>query len=184
MPILPAVPADAHGPANGPLDTVWADRSFYAQPVNLANGSFFMGILLKVPSLMALAAILLTGAGCATGGGAPAGPDPDLLSTSTLAEHPHYSAIQMIRQFRPNWLRDRHGSFNALGVEDIANPRGVRVYVDGIDQSAGLGALDRMLVSDIHEMRKLDSTDATQRFGIGHSAGAILVTTARGQPRG
>lgn len=142
-----------------------------------------MRITLKVPILTALVATVLMGPGCATGGRAPGERDPDLLTGSALAEHPHYSAMQMIRQFRPNWLRDRNGSFNALGVEDIANPRGIRVYVDGLSQRAGLDALERITVSDVHELRRLDSVDATQRFGVGHSAGAILVTTARGRSR-
>lgn len=138
----------------------------------------------KVASFTALAATLLIGWGCATGGRVHEADDPDLLTRAELAEYPHYSAMQMIRQFRPIWLNDRNGSFNALGIEDIANPRGIRVYMDGIDQHTGLSALDRLLVSDIQQMRKLDAADATTRFGVGHSAGAILVSTARsGDPR-
>lgn len=138
-----------------------------------------MATPLKVPSFSVLAATLLIGSACATGGGAPVEGDPDLLTRSELTDYPHYSAIQMIRQFRPIWLRDRHGSFNAIGEEDIQNPRGIRVYLDGVGQSRGLDALQSLPVSDIEQMRKLDSIDATQRFGIGHSAGAILVATRR-----
>lgn len=135
----------------------------------------------KVAILAAVAATLLIGSGCATGGGTTDPGDPDLLTRSELVEHPSYTAMQMIRQFRPIWLRDRNASFNALGIEDIANPRGIRVYFDGMDQRRGIDALEYLPVSNVRQMRKLDAADATMRFGIGHSAGAILVTTRRGR---
>jgi len=100
-----------------------------------------------------------------------------------LRSNPDLSAIEVIQRYRRHWLNDRRGSVNVLGMEDIANPRGIRVYLDGIVQSRGLSKLATIAAVNVEEMRKLDATDATQRFGIGHSAGAILVrTVSPGRP--
>ena len=139
-----------------------------------------MAALFRNPRVPALLVVLLLTAACATTERSSGNRDRDVLTRSELAKHPNYSALQMIRQFRPLWLKDRNADFNALGIQDIANPRGIRVYFDGINQRSGVAALDRLAVSEIHRMRKLDASDATQRFGIGHSAGAILVDLARG----
>ncbi len=51
----------------------------------------------------------------------------------------------------------------------------VRAYVDGIARDLEL--LDMLETEDVLSMRFLNASDATTRFGIGHTRGAILITT-------
>jgi hypothetical protein len=52
------------------------------------------------------------------------------------------------------------------------------VYVGGI-RVGGIEALNNIVASTIGEIRRLDPTEATIRFGSGHADGAILVATKR-----
>ena len=62
-----------------------------------------------------------------------------------------------------------------------ANPRPnvaeerARAYVDGIARDLKL--LDMLDTEDVASMRFLNASDATTRYGIGHTGGAILITT-------
>jgi len=135
---------------------------------------------MKIRSIGVTLALLATLSGCAsTGGGSSDGRDPDVITQEELRQQPQFTGLQMIRQFRPNWLNDRGGSINVFGEEDIANPRGIRLYVDGVVQPDGLEELELLTTNEIRRMEKLDASEATQRFGMGHTAGAILVTTTR-----
>jgi hypothetical protein len=83
----------------------------------------------------------------------------------------------LIRELRPSWLNDRGGRLDPLGAPRIVTQKGIRVYVDGVGRSNGLAALELIVAEEIHEMRRLDAPEATQRFGFGHASRAILVTT-------
>jgi hypothetical protein len=41
----------------------------------------------------------------------------------------------------------------------------------------GKEVLRRMKVSEVAELRLLNAVEAAQRFGLGHAAGAILITS-------
>jgi len=83
---------------------------------------------MKIRSIGVTLALLATLSGCAsTGGGSSDGRDPDVITQEELRQQPQFTGLQMIRQFRPNWLNDRGGSINVFGEEDIANPRGIRL---------------------------------------------------------
>lgn len=118
--------------------------------------------------------------GCASSGARPSPSwDPDVLTETEIREFLQYNAAQVIRELRPSWFNDRGGRLDPLGVRRIVTPKGIRVYVDGVGRSNGLGALEMIVAEEIHEMRRLDASEATQRFGLGHTSGAILVTTIR-----
>ena len=79
------------------------------------------------------------------------------------------NAFEAIQRLRPQMLRKRGGS------EGI-NP--IMVYVD----NAPLGSTDLLNTvqsTKIKEIRFLSAIDATQRFGIGNSEGAILIATRK-----
>jgi len=123
-----------------------------------------------------LAATLLLGlGGCASGGGGgsdgdsarPAGATTNRIVRAELEPLVELSAMQAIQRLRSRWLRNRPG----LRTEPV-------LYVDGSRRS-GLAELESLRASDVEQMEYMSSTDASTRFGTGHSAGAILVTTAR-----
>jgi hypothetical protein len=53
------------------------------------------------------------------------------------------------------------------------------VIVDGTPQAGGVESLRSMRASDASELRFLNSSDATTRYGTGYTAGAIVVSTRR-----
>ena len=130
-----------------------------------------------------LAAVLLVLAGCAASGTSSGAAEPeagfDALTRSQLAALPDYSCLQAIQELRPRWLRGRGPSVEAdetgRGVRVVRGVERVRAYVDGIARH--LEHLDLLPVRDVEAVRFLNASEATLRFGTGHSAGAILVTT-------
>lgn len=88
--------------------------------------------------------------------------NPDVLTREQLQATRADDALRAIRVSRPHWLR----------------ARGVQVYLDAAKYGPA-SALESLQVSTIEEIRFLNGADATTRFGIGHGAGAILITTRR-----
>lgn len=76
-----------------------------------------------------------------------------------------------ISQLRPSFLQP-HRSASPSGRAVVA-----MVYVDGTPLGEGLSTLRNMRPDDVVEIRFLSGPDATQRFGTGNPAGAILVQT-------
>lgn len=138
------------------------------------------------PVMLALSALV---AGCAAPQAAPsadarredASSPFDTLDPSELDDIHTYSALRAIEERRPRWLRGRGPSVgvDTSGEEPVvrAEPgeERVRVYVDGIGRD--LEALDFVPLQNVASMRFLSASEASMRFGIGHDAGAILVTT-------
>ncbi len=131
-----------------------------------------------------LMVVLVALAGCASGRPITPTKNPDVISDFELVRHSDLSALQVIRQLRPIWLSDRGGDINVLetmdpvrGAAGITSPRGIKVYVNGIAVRRGLDELAGYSADIVLEMRKLDATDASLRFGLGHTSGAILVRT-------
>jgi len=79
--------------------------------------------------------------------------------------------MDAIRRLRPDWLRVRGATSTASGASIV-------VYVDGI-RVGGTEALGSMSIEGVVELRRLSPTDATTRWGTGHSAGAIEVIRRR-----
>jgi hypothetical protein len=115
---------------------------------------------------LALAAGL---AGCASGGGGgasrPAGSSSTRIVRAELVPLGQMSAYQAIERLRPRWLQSRSGDTVVL-------------YVDGSRRS-NVRDLESMSIMDLEQMEYMASSDATTRYGTGHAAGAILVTTRR-----
>jgi hypothetical protein len=75
------------------------------------------------------------------------------------------TAYEAIRRLRPTWLSGR-GSGRPV------------VYVDNV-LSGEFEELYRIAPADIQEIQLFRGYDATTRWGTGHTAGVILVTTKR-----
>ncbi len=109
-------------------------------------------------------------AGCASGGGSssrPAGASSTRIVKAELDQLGPMSAQQAIERLRPRWLQSRAG---------ITGGAGPVLYVDGARRSS-ITDLSGMRLSDIQEMQYMSSSDATNRFGTGHTGGAIMVST-------
>ena len=119
-----------------------------------------------------LFAFMVAAAACAAGpgpaGGASRG-DPDVITGQELARYPSVSVRQAIERLRPRFLRTR-------GPTSLSNPSADRIVVYlGDTRMGSLEFLDQIMTSDILEVRYLSAPDATQRYGTGHTAGAIVL---------
>lgn len=96
------------------------------------------------------------------------------MSTITSAElqtTTFPSAFDVVQALRPNWLR-------VHGATSFSRNEFVRVYLD----NSLLGAPDQLRsisAGSVSSMQYLDGVAATQRWGLDHGQGAILVSTLR-----
>ena len=96
--------------------------------------------------------------------------DRNLLTQDDLAGRNEENAYALIRALRPAWLR------GSRGASSNAEASPVVVYRDGV-KMGNEGELRNISLVQIREIRYLDAMAATQRFGMDHAGGAILVTT-------
>lgn len=105
---------------------------------------------------------------CATSQGSRSGRSTRVLLADEIAEAAVLTAAEAIQHCRPQWLQRR-------GAPTMASSPPT-VYVDGI-RVYDFTELDRIRADVVERMEYLSPTDATNRFGVNHDAGAILVTT-------
>lgn len=92
----------------------------------------------------------------------------DVIGPEEIAAvEPQTTAEQLIRRLRPHWLQGR-------GPVGVREEPPIPIYVN--DQRAQ-DALHRYTAGDLLEIRFLNAMAATQRFGTGHTSGAILIIT-------
>ncbi|GMR11954.1 MAG: hypothetical protein BMS9Abin29_0140 [Gemmatimonadota bacterium] len=97
-----------------------------------------------------------------------------VISAEELATASELDAFDAVRRLRPMWLWTRGAV--SLSLQDRA---GVRVYING-SRRGQLEALKSFRATDIESITYLSAPEATLRFGIDHSDGAILVILKRG----
>jgi hypothetical protein len=109
---------------------------------------------------------------CSTGGtGERTTRNRNLITLEELAPFAQLSAYEAVQQLRPRWLTaDR--AVNVRGSGHLAP----RLIVDGMPRGP-LEGLRAISVHSIEEIRFMNSSDATTRFGTGYAAGAIEVIT-------
>lgn len=126
--------------------------------------------------LLSLSVAVVLAAGCAAGGAsqqgaAPAAPrrSADLITRAELDEVLVPSMKEAIERLRPNWLRAR-------GPTSIQQPGAgaPTVYLDD-SRLGGLEVLSTVQPAEITEARRLNASEATQRFGMNNSGGAIVL---------
>lgn len=127
----------------------------------------------QLAAAFTLAATLLAGA-CTPGGQSTSSSrNSDVIHTYEVEESTATNAYDMVRQLRPNWLRGR-GSPNLRG----GSPTLPMVYVGTVRQGS-VETLRAISTIAILEMRYVDATTATTRYGNGHSGGVIEVALRR-----
>lgn len=117
--------------------------------------------------------LVLAAASCTTTGNAPGEQrwGSGAITRAELDGSSFLSAHNAIEQLRPTWLRPRAAP--TLGTPTFYPV----VYVDGM-RWGQLDELRSIGVSEVITMEYMSPNDATTRFGIGHTSGAILVTTS------
>jgi len=84
------------------------------------------------------------------------------------------TAYDLINNHKPHWLQKS-------GHDSIQNEPKIQVYVNNPGSSAGsISALKRISALTVEAVEYFDAREAQFRFGIGNSAGAILVHTKNG----
>jgi len=130
------------------------------------------------------AVVVAVSSGCSSSGGntatgAPRAPSrqQDVITAAEIAERAAEAsnALQIVQKLRPQMLTTR-GRFSPADSSDAgARPK---VVVDGVAYGQIENLVNVNAVS-VSEIRYLNATDATTRFGTGYVGGVILVTTKK-----
>ena len=121
------------------------------------------------------------------------GGSPDVISSEQIRQTglEGFSAWEIVERLRPRWFRNRGPT-----VFDTLQVTVARVVVNGMPvgssgapglrYSSGnqMDDLRSLRGSEIDQMRYLNRSDATTRFGTGYEAGAIVVDLSRGSGGG
>jgi hypothetical protein len=79
-----------------------------------------------------------------------------------------------VQRLRPQWLRARpRGQTRLAGAE-----AGIVVYIDAT-RYGSLNSLQSLAVGGIYEIQRYDASEATNRFGTGHTNGAIVIRMSK-----
>jgi len=95
--------------------------------------------------------------------------DHGTLTKEQIAENHFNTAYDAVEALRSNWLRAR-------GTDSFQTPSEVLVYLDNT-RLGGTDTLREIAANTIYYMRFYDGVAATGRWGIGHAAGVIYVST-------
>lgn len=117
--------------------------------------------------------------------------DPRVISQEEIDELRlvYRDTYELVRKARPRFLRTRGGggippsARTAMGgTGEVITAEGPRaaVYLDG-RPFGDLESLRQISTQSLVEIRWLSAIEATSRFGMGNTDGAILVTTIRRQ---
>ncbi len=118
------------------------------------------------------AAVSLT-AGCASTGGGQGGSrggSRNLIVAEEFVGGDFSNLRDAVRRLRPTWFRQSRGR---VDPGDVGAPHGLAVYLDNV--RADLSRLESVPVELVKEVRYLDPSEATFRWGTGHTDGAIEV---------
>ena len=127
-------------------------------------------------ALLSLAVFGSVLTGCVTQSANPArSRSVDVITGPEARETSANDAYEVVQLLRPAWLRSR-------AAPSLTNPEATyaRIYVDNVPMAGGTRDLRNIAAGDIREIRYISPTDATTRFGTGHSGGVIMVLTRRG----
>ena len=133
---------------------------------------------LVIVAMVALAACSSSSGGTATqSSGAPTRRGgQNLITAEEIASSGGLeNALDAVQRLRPGMLRPRTTTFQS-GNQAAGVP--VLVYSDEV-KLGGIENLRSIPIGQVREIRYLSATDATQRWGTGHSSGVIQVIIRR-----
>jgi hypothetical protein len=123
-----------------------------------------------------LATLLVAIAACSAGSGNKSSAAPRDRNTLTAADIEKTGALDAfaaVQALRPNWLTKR-GTTSFRAVEYI------KIYLDG-NLMGGPDQLRQITTNSVETIRYMDGLEATQRYGLDHGQGAVLVFTRKGR---
>jgi hypothetical protein len=94
----------------------------------------------------------------------------NILTQQQMTEQHFLNAYDAIAALRANWLQPR-------GPDSFNTPSQVWVYMDAT-RLGDVQTLRAVSVRDIGTIEHLDANAAQARYGIGHGAGAIVISTS------
>lgn len=97
----------------------------------------------------------------------------NLITADEIVRSNATNALEAIERNRPAFLRTR----GAMSIQN-PNPPTPIIYVDGM-RFGPVNTLSQVPALTIATIEYLNAIDASQRFGLGHEGGAILVVTKR-----
>jgi len=123
-------------------------------------------------------------------------PTADLITHEQIDGVKTANLYDTIEALRSNWLRERIPApvNRASATKDTSGKAqystdydpsgrsvpgangGIQVYIDGT-RVGGLAELKNIRPADVYSIRRINGIDAQARYGIGHSAGVIYVST-------
>ncbi|MBA4156979.1 MAG: hypothetical protein H0X65_05835 [Gemmatimonadetes bacterium] len=121
-----------------------------------------------------LACVVLATA-CATApapDGTVARRNPTLITAEEIQASSASNVAELIQSLRPSWVRGAR--VTGAGGEDAGS---VAVFLNQA-RLGGLSELQQMTLGGITSITFVDARTATQRWGTGHSQGAIVVSTS------
>ena len=85
-----------------------------------------------------------------------------------------YDAINLLRPHLMNKMYRKIESQSNLNEFTVGGADDIVIYYNG-GKSAGIQRLRSISIHDVARVEYLEPTDATMRFGTGHSSGALLI---------
>jgi len=124
---------------------------------------------IPVLHLLALGTCLAVLPACASSGSSSSRSGSGPITAEHIAELPSADAYNVIERLRPGWLRTR-------GRSSIQHPTAHHpvVYLDSV-RYGGIESLRQISSDAIRDIRFINASDATTRYGTGHAGGVILV---------
>lgn len=125
-----------------------------------------MYVRFPLPAFLLLSVVTL--AACASPGTRSGSGAPDVITREQLADMGAGTIYEAVERYHPEWLRQRLYDQPAV------------VFVDGT-RMGDPSLLYSINVNHVVEVRYMDASDATTRYGTGFGGGAIQVTTRTGR---
>lgn len=130
--------------------------------------------------LLALSAAACGGGGSGTSAqpamDRPARGPANLITEAEINSGVYQTALEVVQNLRPGMLIPRGTSPTARESSTASVP--IVVYQDDV-RLGDISSLANIPANRVKEIRVLSASDATTRYGTGHSSGVILVTTKR-----
>jgi len=124
---------------------------------------------MRSPLRLLPASLLIASLGCHVQQIAPL--DPERLSREEMLKEHFTNVYDAVASLRSAWLTVR-------GTDSFRQTSQIWVYYDE-NRLGGVDEMRSVLVNSVASLRHYNGVDATMRWGVGHSAGAIQILSHR-----